>query len=79
MFISEMLRPVFDNMDTGSFDGGEGGKMYKSMLVDEYGKNMAKAGGIGIAKNVKAELLKLQEAKTHQATINTETKNVASQ
>jgi hypothetical protein len=31
--------------------------------MNEYGKSMAKAGGIGIAEQVKKELLKLQEVR----------------
>ncbi len=75
MFVSEMLRPIFDTQDVDKmFGGGESEKVYRSMMVDEYGKSIAKAGGIGIAKHVEAELLKLQEVKTKPV----ETNHVAS-
>jgi Rod binding domain-containing protein len=45
------------------FGGGKGEEMYRSLLVEEYGKTIAKAGGVGIADQVKAEMLKLQEVK----------------
>jgi hypothetical protein len=32
------------------------------MMVDEIGKQMAKAGGIGLASSVKHEILRMQEA-----------------
>ena len=32
------------------------------MMVDEMGKAMAEAGGIGIADSVQQEILRLQEA-----------------
>jgi Rod binding domain-containing protein len=64
MFIAQMLKPMFDGLSTdGMFGGGRGEEMYRSLLVEEYGKTIAKAGGVGIADQVKAEMLKLQEVK----------------
>ncbi len=62
LFISEMLSPVFENLDTGGlFGGGQGEKIYRSLMVQEYGKAIAKAGGIGIADTVQREILRMQE------------------
>jgi len=62
LFISEMLGPVFENLDTdGLFGGGQGEKIYRSLMVQEYGKAIAKAGGIGIADTVQREILRMQE------------------
>jgi Rod binding domain-containing protein len=64
MFIAQMLKPMFQSLSTeGMFGGGKGEEMYRSLLVEEYGKTIAKAGGVGIADQVKAEMLKLQEVK----------------
>lgn len=63
MFLSQMFGHVFDGLKTdGPFGGGHGEKMYRSLLVDEYGKTMARAGGIGIADKVMQEMLRNQEA-----------------
>jgi hypothetical protein len=32
------------------------------MMIDEMGKSMAKAGGIGLAAQVKREILRMQES-----------------
>ena len=62
LFISEMMAPVFDSMDTGGlFGGGQGEKIFRSMMVQEYGKAIARSGGIGIADSVQREILKMQE------------------
>jgi len=62
MFLAQMLQPMFEGLKAdGMFGGGAGEKAYRSMLVEEYGKAVAKAGGIGIAEQVKAEMIKLQE------------------
>ena len=71
MFVTEMIRPMFEAQEPdATFGGGQSEKIYRSMLVDEYGKSIAKAGGIGVAKHVEAELLKLQEVK-HSPTMET--------
>jgi flagellar protein FlgJ len=63
MFLSNMLQPMFAGLKTskGFFGGGHGEDAFQAMLVDEYGKVMAKAGGVGIAKMVHDQILKLQE------------------
>ena len=62
LFLAEMLRPVFEGVDSeGWFGGGPGEKIYRSMMVKEYGKTIARSGGLGIADAVEREILKLQE------------------
>lgn len=62
VFISQMLQPMFQNLGAEKpFGGGPSEAMWRSMQVDEYGKAISKAGGIGIADNVFREILKTQE------------------
>lgn len=62
LFISEMLAPVFEGLNTeGLFGGGSAEKIYKSLMVQEYGKAIARAGGVGIADTVQREILRMQE------------------
>jgi Rod binding domain-containing protein len=62
MFLAQMLKPMFEGLSTeGMFGGGAGEKAYRGLLIEQYGKAIAKAGGVGIADQVKAEMLKLQE------------------
>jgi flagellar protein FlgJ len=64
VFISQMLAPMFETLNTDElFGGGPGADIYRSMMVDEYGKTIAKSGGLGIADAVQRELLALQETK----------------
>lgn len=61
-FVSTMFQTVFENIETdGLFGGGQGEGVFRSLLVDEYGKQVARAGGVGIADQVYREILKLQE------------------
>lgn len=62
MFISQMLAPVFAELGQDElFGGGPGTQVYRSMMVQEYGKAIARSGGLGIAASVEREMLKLQE------------------
>ncbi len=64
VFISQMLQHMFAGLEVNElFGGGHGEEMFQSLLVDEYGKVMAKAGGIGLADHVRQEMLNLQEIK----------------
>lgn len=61
-FISQMLENMFSTVDTnGILGGGEGEEVYRSMMIDQYGKLMSRAGGIGVADHVKREMLRMQE------------------
>jgi Rod binding domain-containing protein len=63
-YLSQMLKPMFEGIKTdGPFGGGSAETMYRSMMVDEYGKSLAKSGGIGIADQVMREMLRMQESK----------------
>lgn len=62
VFLSQMLQHMFAGVETNElFGGGEAEDVYRSMMIDEYGKLIAKTGGIGVADHVKREMLKLQE------------------
>ena len=62
VFVSQMLGQMFEGISTdGPFGGGQGEQMFRSLMLDEYGKQIAKQGGIGVADSVTRELLKHQE------------------
>ena len=65
MTIGHMLQPMFSTVDNkGSlFSGGAGEESWKPMLVNEIAKKIAEAGGLGLAKPILAEMLRLQEAR----------------
>ena len=62
VFLSQMLKPMFEGIEAEApFGGGPAEDMYRSLMVDEYGKSIAKSGGIGIADQVMGEMLRMQE------------------
>jgi flagellar protein FlgJ len=67
-FEAFFLSQVFENMFAGvgtdnMFGGGQGETVYRSLLLQEYGKVTARSGGVGIADAVKREILQAQENK----------------
>jgi Rod binding domain-containing protein len=61
MFISELLRPMFEQIKTdGMFGGGQSEEAFRPLLTEQYAKEIADSGGIGIAENVLAEILRMQ-------------------
>jgi Rod binding domain-containing protein len=66
-FESMFLNSMFQQMNAGingegPFGGSGALKVWRSFMTDQYAKMFAKSGGVGIAKHVYDELLKLQGA-----------------
>lgn len=64
-FLSRMMESMFEGVSTdGFFGGGQAEKIYRSLLLDEYGKEMAKLGGVGVKDYVMNAILQMQEAES---------------
>lgn len=60
--IAAMFQPVFAALPTdGPFGGGQAEAQWRPMLVDAIARDLARAGGLGIADAVYRELLRAQE------------------
>jgi Rod binding domain-containing protein len=60
--VSKMMETMMSGIKTdGPFGGGQGEKVFRSIMVQEYGKEVVKQGGFGIADAVQKQMLKLQE------------------
>lgn len=61
-FLTQMLKPMFDGLSTEApFGGGEAEATWRSFLVEAMAKQVAKAGGVGMADHVVAEMMRMQE------------------
>ena len=62
VFISQFLGSMFSGIGTDSITGGgQGEEMFRSLMINEYGKSLEQRGGFGLAAQMKTELLKHQE------------------
>jgi Rod binding domain-containing protein len=72
VFITEMIRPVFEAMEVDTtFGGGRAEEVFRSMMLDEYGKTLSQAGGVGLSDYVKSELIKMQGVSFEEAATQT--------
>jgi Rod binding domain-containing protein len=73
VFVAEMMKPMFKELKTdGMFGGGKGEEVFRGMMLQEYGKNIASSGALGIADNIKAAMIRMQaEANGATAHLNT--------
>ena len=62
VFVSEFLGSMFDGISTdGPFGGGQGEAMFRSLMLDEYGKQIVARGGFGLTDSITRSLLAHQE------------------
>lgn len=65
MFVSEMMKPMFEGIKVDpTFGGGKGEEIFQGMMLQEYGKMMAETGQLGIADTIKQELIRMQSEAT---------------
>ena len=63
VFLNSMFSHMFTHVNEGPYSGGEAASTWRSFLTEEYSRNFAKAGGIGIADSVYRQLIAVQEAR----------------
>ncbi len=64
-FMTKMMESMFEGVSTdGMFGGGNAEKIYRSMLLNEYGKVMAKTGTIGVSDSIMDSIIQMQEAQS---------------
>jgi Rod binding domain-containing protein len=62
VFLSQMTQLMFDSVpQDGDFSGGHGEEMFRGILAEKLGTEMARRGGIGLAPAVLEQILKLQQ------------------
>lgn len=65
IFIAEMLAPMFEGLETdGLGGGGMGEEIFRPMLIERYAEALSRAGGVGIADSIVAELTRMQTSAT---------------
>ena len=61
-FVTHAFEDMFAGISSDPmFGGGEGEDVFRSFLMQEYGKKVAQSGGIGVSNMVQQQLLQLQE------------------
>ena len=64
-FMAQMLRPMFEGLSTEApFGGGHAEETWRGFMIDEMGKQISRAGGVGLADHVMAEMIRMQSGQT---------------
>ena len=67
VFIGEMIKPMFEGIETDDmFGGGKGEEIFRGMMLQEYGKEIASKNITGIQTQVMNKLIEIQADKTQQ-------------
>jgi len=62
IFLAQFIETMYQGIKTdGMMGGGKGEEMFRSMMLQEQAKGMARNGGIGLADAVYGEIIRLQE------------------
>lgn len=62
VYLTQMMEQMFAGLgEGGPLGSGEAGSAWRSMLTDEYGKSIAASGGVGLADQVRRELIAIQQ------------------
>lgn len=62
MFASEMLSHMFSSVGVDPmFGGGDAEETWRGLMIEQYGKEIVKSGGIGLSDAIKAQMIALQE------------------
>lgn len=62
-FLSQMIEAMFKGVgENNPFGGGPGEAAFSGLLHEEYARVMAGTGGLGLADNLTAEILRYQES-----------------
>lgn len=61
VFIAQMIKPMFDGLETNEmFGGGKGEEVFRGLMIEEYGKAVAARDITGIQSHVMDKLIELQ-------------------
>ena len=62
VFIAQMFKPMMESIPTdGPLGGGNSEHMFRSLMIDEIGKDVVKRGGVGLSDSIYQEILRMQE------------------
>ncbi len=62
VYITEMIKPMFEGVSTDSpFGGWKGEEVFRGLLINEYGKMLANSGGIGLSTQIREQMIAMQE------------------
>lgn len=76
VFLNTLMKEMLSSIDSkGDFGGGFAEDTWRGMQAEQFAASMARAGGIGLADALVADMLAIQEAAQHALPPNTDGAN----
>ena len=63
VFLGQMTQMMLESAGKGEFNGGAGEDMFRGVLAEKLGTEIANRGGVGLAPVVLDQILKLQQGR----------------
>ena len=61
IFLGQMAKLMFETVDMGDqFTGGHGEEMFRGILAERLGEEMARRGGVGLSPAVLDQIIRMQ-------------------
>ena len=61
VFLGQMTQLMMESVQLGDeFSGGHGEEMFRGVMAEKLGAEMARSGGVGLAPAVMAQIIRLQ-------------------
>lgn len=68
VFMAQMLKPMWAGVETDSeFGGGPGEDVMRDLLIQEYGKSMARADNYGLSNSIVNAMIQMQQTSSGAA------------
>lgn len=62
VFLGEMSKLMLESVDMGDeFSGGHAEQIFRGVLAEKLGAEIARRGGVGLAPSVMEQMIKMQE------------------
>ena len=62
VFLGQLAKLMMESVEVGDeFSGGHGEEMFRGVLAEKLGAEMAKGGGVGLAPAVLDQIIRMQE------------------
>jgi flagellar protein FlgJ len=61
VFLGQMTQMMLESVQKGEFNGGAGEDMFRGVLAEKLGVEIANRGGVGLAPIVLDQIIKLQQ------------------
>lgn len=61
VFLGQITKLMFENVEPGEFSGGHGEEIFRGVMAERIGDEIARKNGVGLAPAVFEQIIRMQE------------------